>query len=231
MTENIFVKNKLELMAQDKQSGFDQFAPALADMASVGVQSRTIQIPADGNWFVVSFDAVEAKADRLLISAKRKMDGMSGVSHNPTEKQYIVEFQGTRAAYLRGFYEPQHRRFGWPYLYFDVRSYITHPQFPGARIYVKDFYAHNEIKKMILAMEGHYGTSNIYNSYINDNLARIRSGIKAGRSIEAIEKEWSKGMMECMGYRHVEALQMDGTPDTWSKVMVHWCKNEQDLRG
>jgi hypothetical protein len=231
MAENEFIKTKLDLMAQDKQAGFNQLAPSLIDMAKTGVQTRTVQIPADGNWFVVSFDAIEERTDRLVISAKRKMDGMLRASHDPSERQYIVEFQGARAAYLRGFYEPNHRRFGWPYISWDVRSYITHPQFPGSRIFVRDFFAHNEIKKMILAMEGFYGTTNIYNSYINDNLARVRNGLKAGKSIDAIEKEWSKGMMESIGYRRAEALQVQGEPDTWSKIMVHWCKHEQDLRG
>lgn len=230
MAENEFIKAKIDLMAQDKQAGFAQLAPALTDMAKTGVQTRTVQIPADGNWFVVSFDAIEEKTDRLVISAKRKIDGMMRASHDPSEKQYIVEFQGTRAAYLRAFYEPQHRRFGWPYISWDVRSYITHPQFPGARIYVRDFFAHTEIKRMVLAMEGYYGTTNIYNSYINDNLARVRNGIRTGKSIEAIEKEWSKGMMESIGYRRAEALQVQGEPDTWSKIMVHWCKHDHDLR-
>ena len=99
------------------------------------------------------------------------------------------------------------------------------------RIYVKDFRAPSELKRLIMAMEGFHGTQNIVNSYINDNLARFHAGIRAGRSVTEIELAWSKGLMENLGYRHVEGLGQGANSGDWHKTEVHWCKQENDLIG
>jgi hypothetical protein len=125
---------------------------------------------------------------------------------DPTEKQYVVEFAGTRAAYLKGYYNPHHVAFGWPYISWDVRAYAKHTIDSNKRVYVHGFYAHEELRKLIVAMEGAYGASNIFNTYINDNLARFQLGIQAGKDPQKIEKEWSMGLMESLGYKHVEAF-------------------------
>lgn len=231
MSENNFVKDKLTLMRADKQVGFGQFADSLDEMAKTGESFRKIQIPADGNWFKISFDAIEQNKDKLIISARRIKNGIHTNKYDPSAKSYTVEFEGTRAAYLIGYYEERHRRYGWPYLSWDIRSYTTISQFPDARIYVENFYAHNEIKKLILAMENLYGSCNIFNSYINDNLKRFRKGIQDGKTVAQIEKEWSRGLMESLGYHYVEGFD-EGFPNgNWNDAAIHWAKLEQDLRG
>lgn len=94
------------------------------------------------------------------------------------------------------------------------------------RVYVHGFRAHNEIRRLILAMQSFYGTKNIVNGYINDNLQRFRLGLAQKKSIDQVEKEWSQGMMESLGYTYVEA---SGSPKgTWNNVKVHWYKDEKD---
>jgi hypothetical protein len=231
MSDKDFINSKLLLMKQDKQPVFDGFVGPLQEIAKQGELGNTVKIPVDGNWFMVSFDAVEVKKDRLVIQARRLIDGLKPVSHDPSEKEYWVEFAGTRAAYLRGFYKSRHPMYGWPYLYWDVRSYANHPDDPAKRIYVHGFHAHEELRKLIFAMEGAHGTSNIYNKYINDNLIRYRQGIRAGKTPEEIEKAWSKGMMESLGYNCVEAFDTGHPKGNWQEVHAHWCKKKQDLRG
>jgi len=229
MSDKDFINSKLLLMRQDKQPVFDGFVGPLQEMAKQGELGKTVKIPVDGNWFTVSFDAVQVKEDRLVITANRILDGLTTATHNPAERRYIVEFAGTRAAYLVGFYEPRHIRHGWPYIYWSIRSYA--PCSTGARVYVQDFFAHEEIRKLIVAMEGVYGTSNILNSYINDNLLRFQAGVRAGKTPQEIEKAWSRGLMEGLGYCHVEANDTGGPKGSWKSVAVHWCKHKQDLRG
>ncbi|MBI3562621.1 MAG: hypothetical protein HY080_12990 [Gammaproteobacteria bacterium] len=91
-------------------------------------------------------------------------------------------------------------------------------------------YDKNELQKLILAMEGEYGTSNILNSYINDNLFRFQSGIRSKKTPRDIEKAWSHGLMEGLGYQHVEAFDTGHPKGDWKEVKVHWCKRKQDLR-
>ncbi len=79
-------------------------------------------------------------------------------------------------------------------------------------------------------MEGAYGTSNIFNSYINDNLLRFQMGIKAKKAPQQIEKEWSQGLMESLGYNYVEAFDTGYPKGHWKEVKVHWCKKKPDLR-
>lgn len=79
-------------------------------------------------------------------------------------------------------------------------------------------------------MEGEYGTSNILNSYINDNLFRFQSGIRSKKTPRDIEKAWSHGLMEGLGYQHVEAFDTGHPKGDWKEVKVHWCKRKQDLR-
>jgi len=51
-------------------------------------------------------------------------------------------------------------------------------------------------------------------------------GIAQNKSVDQIEKEWSRGMMESLGYQHVEA---SGFPKgTWNSVKVHWFKDVKD---
>jgi hypothetical protein len=128
MSKVDFIKSKLGLLKKDDQSIFDSLADPLSKMAESSQTSNTIHIPADGNWFNVSFDAVEQKSDRLVISAKRTKNGVYGSPSDPDGRQYIVEFEGSRAAYLRGMYKHHHRKGGWPYVYWDIRSYTNHPQ-------------------------------------------------------------------------------------------------------
>lgn len=226
-----FIKGKLAILAKDKQNGFDEFVEPLSEMAKQEEHTKKIQIPTDGNWFTISFEAIEVAKDRLVIKADRVTNGMVVSSYDPTDQQYVVDFHGTRAAYLRGYYKPYHPMGGWPYISWDIRSYANHPSSPSTRIYVQDFRAHDEIKKLIVAMEQIYGTKNIVNTYINDNLLRFQNGLRANQSPQAIEKNWSKGMMELLGYNFVEAFDTGHPEGNWSGVSVHWCKLEQDLRG
>ena len=79
-------------------------------------------------------------------------------------------------------------------------------------------------------MEGVYGTTNILNSYINDNLLRFQMGIRIGKTPQEIEKKWSNGLMESLGYRFVEAFDSGNTKGSWLEVKSHWCKHAKDLR-
>lgn len=231
MAEDNFIKDKMNLLRKDKQPEFDQFGEVLGQLAQAGESSRLVRIPADGNWFKVAFDAVEQKKDRLVVSARRVKDGLVGSKYDPSAKEYVVEFEGTRAAYLKGYHHDHHRRFGWPYISWDVRSYTTVPQFPDLRVYVESFRAHNEIKKLIQVMEAEFNTGNVYNSYINDNLKRFQSGIRGQKTVTQIESEWSRGMMEGLGFRHVEGFDSGYPQGNWAEVHVHWAKLEQDLKG
>jgi len=79
---------------------------------------------------------------------------------------------------------------------------------------------------MISAMEAYYGTCNIVNGYIEDNKKRFQTGIAARKTPEQIEREWSQGMMESLGYRYVEAA---GAPrGSWDNIKVHWFKVPKD---
>ncbi len=231
MSDNNFIKDKLNILHQDKQPGFAPLHEALSEMAKSGEQARKIQIPADGNWFSLSFDAIEQKKDKLVISARRIKDGWKPNKFDPSGKVYTVEFEGTRAAYLVGYFNECHRQYGWPYIYWDIRSYITVPQFPGSRIYVENFFAHAEIKKLIQTLEDKYGTGNVFNSYINDNLKRFQQGIQSQKTPTQIETDWSRGMMESLGFRHVEAFDKGYPAGKWYEVAVHWTKLAQNLRG
>ena len=68
-------------------------------------------------------------------------------------------------------------------------------------------------------------------SYINDNLLRFQAGIRAGKTPQQIAKDKSMGMMESLGYTHVEAHDKGYPSGSWKEVAVHWCKLEQDLCG
>lgn len=80
-------------------------------------------------------------------------------------------------------------------------------------------------------MEGVYGTSNIYNSYVNDNLLRFQMGIINRKTPQQIAKEWSQGLMESLGFHHVEAFDTGYPKGSWKEVKVHWCKSPKDLGG
>jgi hypothetical protein len=230
MSKKDFIKSKLDFLKKDNQEVFKDLVEPLEQMADNGEISKTINIPTDGNWFTINFKAVQVKENRLVITAKRKQEGFVAPSYNPLEKEYVIEFVGTRAAYIRGFYKERHPLCGWPYIYWDVRSYANHPRDASTRVYVQGFYAHKEIKRLIQAMEQEYGTSNILNSYIQDNLLRFQMGIKTGKAPEEIERTWSKGMMESLGYRYVEAFDAGFPKGEWRDVKSHWCKKQHDLR-
>ena len=226
MADKDFIAKKLRLMKQDKQPVFNKLVEPLQDIAQEAEPGKIVRIPVDGNWFKVSFDAVQVKQDRAVITAQRTYDGMVAGRFDPSLREFRVEFQGTRAAYLFGEYHANHPLGRWPYISWDVRSYANHPQNQNARIYVSGFRAHNEIRRLITAMEAHYGTQNVVNSYINDNLQRFKMGIAKKKTPEQIEKSWSQGMMESLGYKYVEA---SGSPKgTWNSVKVHWFKDPKD---
>lgn len=145
--------------------------------------------------------------------------------------EYVVEFEGTRAAYLRGYYFAAHRVGGWPYITWDIRSYASISALPGARIYVQDFRANDEIRKLIVAMEAKYHARNIVNTYINDNLLRFQAGIRAGKTPTQIENEKFGDIMSNLGYGHVEAFDKGYPTGNWKEVAIHWCKLGQDLCG
>ena len=231
MADKDFIIKKLELMQKDKQKGFKELVEPLQDVAENNALHKTVDIPVDGNWFTVSFKAVEVNKNRLVIEAKRKKDGLIASSGDPSLKEYVVEFSGTRAAYLYGFYKPHHPIARWPYIYWDIRAYTNHPADSSMRIYVNGFRARDELRRLIVSMESIYGTSNIVNKYIKDNLFRVQSGIKAGKSIQDIEKTWSQGLMESLGYNYVEGFDIGFPKGTWEEVEVHWCKNRRDIRG
>lgn len=221
MSKDDFFKQKLGLLRKDKQGVLGKIADPLEEHLKDNSDRTPLQIPIDGNWFKVSFSAIQVKEDRLVINAERIRNGFIG-------EQYAVEFKGTRAAYLRGYYEPSHRMGRWPFIHWDIRSYVNHPQDPTKRVYVAGFYAHQELKKMIQRMEQRYGVKNIVNTYINDNLLRLQIGIRAGKTPSEIEKNWSKGMMASLGYHHVEALDVGTKKGAWQGAKVHWFKQKED---
>lgn len=226
MSDKDFIIKKLNLMKKDNQPVFDELVEPLAALAEQGTSSKKIKIPADGNWFKVSFDAIQVKEDRAVITAQRIYDGMVAGRYDPSLREFRVEFQGTRAAYLFGEYHAHHSVGRWPYISWDVRSYANHPQNRNMRIYVSSFRAHNEIRRLITAMQAYYGTQNIINGYIKDNLERFKMGIMARKTPDQIEKDWSQGMMESLGYKYVEAM---GSPKgTWKTVKIHWYKEQKD---
>lgn len=229
MSVEKFIKNKLSILEKDNKKGFTELRSSFEEMADSGVGKKVVQVPADGNWFKLSFEAVEIKQDHLIISAQRIKSGVFPSTYDPSEKQYFVEFNGTRAAYLRGFYKARHSVGGWPYVSWDIRAYANHPVDQEKRVYVHDFRAHDEIRKMIVAMERAHGTSNIVNVYINDNLQRFQAGIRSRKTPQEIEKSWSKGMMESLGYSYVEANDTGLPKGKWGGVTVHWCKHQADL--
>ena len=151
---------------------------------------------------------------------------MTPARFDPSLQEFRIEFQGTRAAYIFGGYHSRHSIGGWPFISWDVRAYANNPQNPNMRVYVSGFYAHEEIKRLITTMEGHYGTRNVLNSYINDNLQRFKMGIAQKKTVDQVEKAWSKGMMESLGYQHVEASGLH--KETWNSVKVHWFKDVKD---
>ena len=108
-----FLKNKISLLEKDKQ--FTPLIKPLEQMVEKEASQKTIKIEPDGNWFKLSFDAVEVKKDRLVvITAEREKDGHFQQPINGAN--YVVQFKGTRAAYLRGYYHPNHRAGGWPFI-------------------------------------------------------------------------------------------------------------------
>ena len=159
MSNEKFLKDKLSLLQKNNQNGFKDFVGPMHEMADKNETSRVIKIPADGNWFKLSFDTVQLKEDRVVITAHRIYDGMtpsrSDSSTYEFRVEFRVEFQGTRAGYLFGEYHQRHPLGGWPFISWDVRSYVNSLQNPGMRIYVSGFYAHNEIKRMIIAMQSY----------------------------------------------------------------------------
>lgn len=223
MDKNAFIQKKLALLKKDNAGGMGSIAESLS---SAPIDGSSVKIKADGNWFKVSFDAVQIQNDRALISARRMYDGMVPGRLDPALREFRVEFQGTRAAYIFGEYHSHHPIGGWPYISWDVRAYANHPQKHETRVYVDGFRAHNEIRRLILSMQSFYGTKNIINSYINDNLRRFKLGIASNKSVDQIEKGWSQGLMESLGYNYVEA---SGSPKgTWQHVKVHWFKDPED---
>lgn len=229
MSKKDFLLKNIGFLKKDDQEVFRDLGGVIEGMADKNVISETVQVGADGNWFTVSFDAIDVKKDRLVINAKRVKDGLRSDPYDPSIKQYIVEFEGTRAAYLRGFYKSRHPRFGWSYISWDIRSYANHPRDKNQRVYVAGFRASNEIRRLILAMERATGASHILNSYINDNLLRFQTGILARKTPEQIEKEWSQGMMEGLGYYYVEGFDHGIPKGKWNDVQVHWCKDKSQL--
>ena len=216
-----FIEDKLKLIKKDKQSVFSDMVDTLAKQIEDAPEASTFEIPIDGNWFRLSFTALEVKKDRLVIDAERIKNGFFG-------DQYIVEFKGTRAAYLRGYYESCHRVGRWPYIHWDIRSYINCPLDKDKRVYIRGFHAHDELRTMIRRMEQRFSTKNIINKHINDNLLRIRMGVNQGKTPSEVERNWSKGMMESLGYKYVEVLETGSEKGSWHGASVHWFKIERD---
>ncbi len=231
MSDNDFLKTKLGLIKKDGAKDISDLVDPLSDMAKGGAKSGQITIPADGRVFDVSFDVVDQQKDRLIISAKKVKNGLYPLSYDPSTAEYLVQFEGLRSIYLRGNYKARHPMYGWSYISWDVRSYVNFPTDPNKRVYVHGFRAHDEIRKMIKSMEARFGTTNILNRYISDNLQRFRGGILQNKTPEKIEKEWSKGMMEALGYQNVEAFDKGHPKGGWKEVEVHWCKKNSDLVG
>ncbi len=228
MNQKDFIKSKIELLAKDDQKTFNDMSSALDTMAEKGMRQNTVKLPTDGNFFKISFDAVKIKEDRLVITASRSQDGMYSNRYNPAEKEYRVEFDGTRAAYLIGLYNPSHRLGRWPYISWEVRAYANNPANANQRVYVRGFHASKEIKRMLRAMGEYYNTNNVCNSYINDNQLRFKTGMQINKTPEQIEREWSKGLMESLGYQYVEARDSGHPKGQWNGVESHWFKLERD---
>ena len=223
-----FINAKLANINTDKQDDLKGLLKPMADMAEKNERTRIVKT--DGNWFKVDFDVVDQISDRLVIVAERVHDGPVIISTAQIPIEYKIEFKYTRAAYLYGYYNNAHRIGRWPYLSWDVRAYATSPN-SGQRVYVQGFHAHEEIRKMLVKMNTYYGVRHIVNKYINDNLARFKAGVLAGKSPEMIEREWSRGMMESLGYSCVEAIDTSQPKGKWNGVDVHWFKNKNETIG
>lgn len=215
MLKQEFILEKLSVIKKDKQSGFIDLADPLSKMIENAPEESFYKVRMKDSWFTVNFTAMEVGENRLIINAERIQDGFQG-------DRYVVQFDGTRAAYLVGYYGEGYRTHSCPHIHWDIRSYTDHPDDKDKRIYVNGFRADSELRKMIQKMEERRGTKNIINSYVNDNLIRVRLGLSMGKTLAEIEKEWSKGMMERLGYRHVEALELSHS------VVVHWYKTKGD---
>lgn len=228
MTDNKggkFITDKLATIQADKQTDFKDLLKPMADMAEKNERTRLVK--ADGNWFKVDFDVVDQIGNRLIIAAERINDGRMPSTHNPTAIEYRVEFKQTRAAYLYGYYSPVHRVGRWPYLSWNIRAYANAPN-TGQRVYISGFRAHDEIQKMLTIMNSHYAARHVVNEYILDNLSRFKAGLLTKKTPEEIEREWSHGMMESMGYPYVEAIDRGLPKGAWNGVEVHWYMNKHE---
>lgn len=135
-----FIKAKLSLLKKDKQKIFLDLGGELDAMSENNITQKHVKISSDGNWFELSFDTVSERHDRLVISAQRIKNGFVG-------DRYMVAFNGTRAAYLYGYYEHRHRQGGWPYIHWDIRAYANSPADRNVRVYVKSFRADDELPR------------------------------------------------------------------------------------
>jgi hypothetical protein len=219
MDRKDFILSKLKLAKQDKQKTFSNLSEPLAKMIEKDEASEIVKVPVDGNWFKIEFDAVKVKEDRLVISAKK----MESPIQNDT---YMINFEGTRAAYLAARYNHPSFRCPYPYIDWDIRSYAKHPHKTNMRVYVHEFRLQKEIPVMIKKMEERYNTSHCYNKYVNDNLQRLQTGIKQGKSPEQLELIKSNGMMESLGYTYVDVLDRGNPKGEWRDIYVHWCKSK-----
>jgi hypothetical protein len=81
---------------------------------------------------------------------------------------------------------------------------------------------------MLTIMHVTHALRHVANSYINDNLARFKAGLLANKTAEQIERNWSQGLMESLGYHHVEAFDRGLPKGKWNKVEVHWIKTPHE---
>jgi len=103
-----FLLQKLKYLTKDAQPVFDRLSDTLQQGAENAAPGKSITVPVDGDWFRISFDAIEEKDDRAVITAHRTFDGMVAGRYNPCLREFRVEFHGTRAAYLFGEYHERH---------------------------------------------------------------------------------------------------------------------------
>ncbi len=52
MSKKDFINDKLSLMKKDNQDGFKDFVEPLQEMVDANEVKKTVEISADGNWFI-----------------------------------------------------------------------------------------------------------------------------------------------------------------------------------
>ncbi|MBX2808139.1 MAG: hypothetical protein KTR20_05850 [Cellvibrionaceae bacterium] len=165
-----------------------------------------ITIPADGNWFEVPFQAEKNAKGQCVIKANKRSRGLYN-------DQYRVDFQHTRAVYLRAYYEHRHPKYGWPFIHWQMRSstYGSDAQQTLQPISVQDFNPRAEIRRMLETMTRVYPVKHLLYSCSSAQQRQIALCL------------WAPGIMDALGYTQVELIEQ---PDAGNSG-IHWFTSTQ----